>query len=106
MDVKGYFRRLREKAAELEAGDQVVVSLPTQDGGREGVVSVVPREIACKLLVEMRARLATAEEKEAFELEQMMARDAWERGEAARRIHVEVLNGLEKEARDKSARKG
>jgi hypothetical protein len=98
MDVKGYYRRLREKEAELPEGDLVVVSEATSDGGREGVVSVVPKQIACRLLVEGRARLASTEEKLRFEKEEKSAREAWQKVQEAQRIHVQVMNGLQQAA--------
>lgn len=98
MDVKGYYRRLREKEAELPDGDLVVVSEATADGGQEGVVSVVPKQIACRLLVEGRARLASAEEKLRFEREERAAREAWQKVQEAQRIHVQVMNGLQQAA--------
>lgn len=98
MDVKGYYRRLREKEAELPEGDQVVVSEATTDGGQAGVVSVVPKQIACRLLVEGRARLASAEEKLRFETEEKAAREAWQKVQEAQRIHVQVMNGLQQAA--------
>lgn len=105
MDLKGYYRKLREKAAELPDGDQVVVSEATADGGVAGVVSVVPKEVACRLLVEGRARLASAEEAEVYRAEQAEARAEWLRARAAERIHVQLMNGLEQEAQAKKPRK-
>lgn len=105
MDLKGYYRKLREKAAELPDGDQVVVSEATADGGVAGVVSVVPKEVACRLLVEGRARLASTEEAEAYRAEQAEARAEWLRARAAERIHVQLMNGLEQEAQAKKPRK-
>lgn len=105
MDLKGYYRKLREKAAELPDGDQVVVSDATADGGVAGVVSVVPKEVACRLLVEGRARLASAEEAEVYRAEQAEARAEWLRARAAERIHVQLMNGLEQEAQAKKPRK-
>jgi hypothetical protein len=105
MDLKGYYRRLREKAAELSDGDQMVVSLATADGGVEGVVSEVPKTVACRLLVEGRARLASVEEAEAHRKEQDNARKAWLKAQAAQRIHVQLMNGLEQDAQAKKPRR-
>jgi hypothetical protein len=105
MDVKGYFRRLKEKAAELPEGDQVLVSEATADGGKAGVVTVAPKAVACRLLVEGKARLATPEEAEEFERQQREAREAWQKAQEAQRIHVQVMNGLEREAREKKTQR-
>ena len=105
MDVKAYYRRLRQMAAELEEGDHVVVSEATADGGIAGVISEVTREIACKLLVEGRARLASVEEVEIYRKSQQIARKHWEKSQAAQRIHVQLMNGLEQEAQKRKTRR-
>lgn len=105
MDVKGYFRRLREKEAELPDGDLVVVSEATADGGKAGVLSVVPKQIASRLLVEGRARLASEEEQRRFEREEKAAREAWQKLQEAQRIHVQLMNGLEQEAKARKPRR-
>jgi thiamine monophosphate synthase len=105
MDLKGYYRKLRKKGEEMPDGDQVVVSEATPDGGVAGVLSEVTKEMACRLVVEGRARLASEEEAEWFRLEQREAQEAWARSQAAQRIHVQLMNGLEREARaDKQPR--
>jgi hypothetical protein len=104
MDVRGYYRKLREKANELPEGDLAVVSEVTPDGGKAGVLSVVSREIACRLLVERRARLASVEEVEAFEAEQREARKAWQAALEAERIQIQLITGLEKAARTRNPR--
>lgn len=105
MDVKGYFRRLREKEAELPDGDLAIVSEATADGGKAGVLSVVPKRIACRLLVEGRARLASEEEGRQFEREERAAREAWQKSQEAQRIHVQLMNGLEQEAKARKPRR-
>jgi len=105
MDVKGYYRKLKERAAELPEADVAVVSEATQDGGQAGVVTIVPREIACRLLVERRARLANVEEREAFENEQRQARESWIASQKAEQFHLQLIAGLEKAARSRNSRR-
>ena len=95
MDLKSYYRLIREEAAKLGEGDQVVVSLATKDGGREGVVSEAPREIAAKLIVEQRARLASEEEREAYFAKQAAEREEYERSVELQRVQVQVMSGME-----------
>jgi len=59
MDMKSYFRRIREVEAGIVGKDAVVVSAQTADGGREGVMTEVPRTVAARLVAEGRARLAS-----------------------------------------------
>jgi hypothetical protein len=66
MDLKGYFKQIRDLEASLHEKDLVVVSHSTTDGGKPGIMTEVPRLVACQLVVEGRARLATAEEANRF----------------------------------------
>jgi hypothetical protein len=75
MDVKAYFQKVRGVEKSLGAGTAVVVSLETPDGGRAGRVMELPVELAARMLVDRRARLAEAGEaerhREQAELERM-----------------------------------
>jgi hypothetical protein len=64
MNLRAYYQKIREVAAELEPeGESVwLISLATPDGGRAGVAVEAPRELAAKLIVEGKSRKATAEE--------------------------------------------
>lgn len=62
MDLKVYYRKIRELESEITESDVVVVSLETPDGGRSGEASEVPKLLAAKLVVQGKARLASADE--------------------------------------------
>ena len=62
MDLRDFFKRLREIEAAIESPFALVISHPTADGGKPGVVTEAPRYIAARLIAEGRARLATPEE--------------------------------------------
>jgi len=66
MDLKVYYRKIREIEASLPDGDIVIVSLETPDGGREGVPTEVPRRLAAKSMVEGKSRLASEAEAAQF----------------------------------------
>jgi len=66
MDLKGYYRKVRKVESEIPEAEVVVVSEETNDGGKAGVMTEVQRAIAARLVVDGRARLATAEETEQF----------------------------------------
>jgi len=82
MNLKDYYREIDAQLAAIPTNFVYVVSLPTPNGGREGVVSEVNRPTAAKLIVEKLARLLTPEE-----VEQMAA----ERAEKQRQKDVEAL---------------
>lgn len=91
MDVKGYFRKIREMEAQIGAGDVIVRSYTTSDGGRDGVFSEVSPRVASQLVVEGRARLATAEETEQYRQMQADALKAAEEAALADRIQIKLL---------------
>ena len=95
MDVKQYYRKLREIEAGFEDEFPVVVSLDTPDGGKAGLISEVSRANAAKMLLEGRAVLATKEQKAQFAAQQAAARKAAEQAELAKRVQVAILSESE-----------
>lgn len=91
MDLRQYFRKIREVEATLSDPYFVVSSLETPDGGKNGTISEVPRELAAKLIVEGRAVLASEAEKEQFQQAQEQAKVIAERAEAAKRLQVAFI---------------
>ncbi len=66
MDLRMFYQRMRKLEEDIASTHPVVVSVETPDGGRAGVKTEVNREMAAKLIVEGRARLATEEESDEF----------------------------------------
>lgn len=62
MDLKAYYREIRTLETLLTDKDVVIVSNTTPDGGKAGTITEVPRLVACQLVVEGKARLASTEE--------------------------------------------
>ena len=91
MDLRQYFKKIREVESGLGDLFPVVVSLETPDGGKAGVASEVSPEQAAKLIVEGCARLATEAEKQAYYAKQTSERKAVERAEMARRLQVTIV---------------
>ena len=91
MDLKQYFRKLRETEGGLAEQYPIIVSLETPDGGKGGVISEVSRAVAAKLIVENRAVLASDEQKSTYTLEQDLAKKAAEKTELARRVQVAII---------------
>lgn len=92
MDLRQYFRKLREIESSIEDPVVLVSSLGTADGGKPGVVSEVPRSIAAKLLVEGRAVLASDVERQEYRARQAAAKEAAEKADIAKRIQVAILS--------------
>lgn len=91
MDLKAYFKKVREAEATMPDGDVVLVSLATPEGGKADVRSEAPRTVAARCIAEGRARLATAKETSEFRAELKKAKQAWEAEEAGRRVQVVMV---------------
>lgn len=92
MDVKQYYRKIHEVEAGLTEPYSVVVSVETADGGKAGIASEVSRAVAAKMIVEGRAVLASAIEKEQYLEQQALAKKSAEKAELARRVQVAIIS--------------
>jgi hypothetical protein len=92
MDVKQYFRKLREIESTLEQDYPVIVSIDTADGGKAGFVSEVSRHNAAQLIAEGRAVLATDDQAATFRKAQGDAIRAAQTAEQARQVHVALIS--------------
>jgi hypothetical protein len=97
MDLRSYYKRVREAETTLTGEHLVMVSLETSEGGKAGVRTEAPRAIAAKLIAEERARVATEEEAREFHEANRDAREAHEEAEAAKRVQVMVIPAREYE---------
>lgn len=91
MDVRGTYRKIRQVEGTIADEFVVVFSLSTVDGGKEGVLTQVERYMAAKLIVEQRARLATAEESQNFQERLAEKRLLAEEAQTAK-VHINVLS--------------
>lgn len=57
MDLRDYYRKIREKEQEIAEPFVTVVSRKTSDGGRQGRKTIVPRAVAAKMIVDGKAEL-------------------------------------------------
>ncbi len=91
MDLRSYYKKVRDEEATLTGDHIVLVSLETSEGGKPGVLTEAPRAIAARLIAEERARVATEEEAREFHEANREARSAHEEAEAAKRVQVMVI---------------
>lgn len=108
MDVKQYFRRLREIEAGITDEYPVIVSVETPDGGKAGLVSEVSRANAAKLMAEGRAILADSQQIELLRTKQAEATEAAQFAELTRQVQVAFISESELQARkaDRKSRGG
>jgi hypothetical protein len=91
VDLRQYFRKMRELESNISEPFPVVVSLETPDGGKPGMLVEVSRFNAAKMIIEGRAVLATEDEKNAYREQQAAQRSAAEKAELAKRVQVAIL---------------
>ena len=91
MDLRAYYKKIREVESGLRDQFVVLISHETPDGGKPGVRTQVPRHVASKLIVEGSARAATAEEAQAFQDENLDAKHVADQLAAANRMQVMVI---------------
>ena len=91
MDLKQYFRKMREIECNISEPFPVVLSLETPDGGKPGMLTEVSRFNAAKMIIEGRAVLANEGEKVAYREQQAALRSAAEKAELAKRVQVAIL---------------
>jgi hypothetical protein len=91
MDLRTWYKKVRDAEATLTGEHLVMVSLATSEGGREGVRTEVPRSIAARLIAESRARVASEEEALEFREANRVALEQHKQEEAARRVQVMVI---------------
>ncbi|MGO9094405.1 MAG: hypothetical protein ACLQGV_04215 [Bryobacteraceae bacterium] len=92
MDLKVYYQKIRQIEASLAEAFVVVASLDTPDGGRAGVLTEAARRVAAKMIVEGRARLASAEETAEHRERAAEAKRAAEQIAAAGRMQITVVS--------------
>lgn len=92
MDLRVYYRKVREVMEAIAGEFAVIVSRETPDGGKPGVMSETSRAIAARLVVDGRARLATKEEAAEFAEQEELNRLKAEEDLAPARWPVAVLS--------------
>jgi hypothetical protein len=105
MDIRVYYQKIRQTESNIASDHVVVVSLETPDGGRRGIKTEVSRQLAAKLVVEDRARLATESETAEYHAELAELRRQAEEAEASSRVHVTLVSDADLKSL-KSAPKG
>jgi hypothetical protein len=95
MDLKQYFKKIKDMEASIDQPYPLVVSLETADGGKPGTVVEVSRQEAAKAIVENRAVLANDEQKEAYFRLEAARRKSAEKADMSRRLQVAIISESE-----------
>lgn len=91
MDLKAYYQRIREIEQTIESLFAFVVSLETEDGGKSGIVTEVPRRIAAKMIADGSAKIASEKEAATFLEQQAEALRIAKEQAAAQKVQLSVL---------------
>jgi hypothetical protein len=95
MDLQVYYKKIRETAAGYAERDVVIVSRATGDGGKSGVYTEVPREVAAMMVVEGTADPASTDATAAFRKARAEAKERAEREAAAAKTPLSVVTTAE-----------
>ena len=91
MDLKAYYKKVREIESQITTPFLVLYSLDTPEGGKSGRTAEAERLVAARLMAEGRCRVASDEEAAAFYREQKDARREADAIASAQRMHVVVM---------------
>jgi hypothetical protein len=101
MDVRQFYRKIREVRATIPDEFVFITSAETSDGGRSGVINEVTRENAARLLVEGKAVLASPDEIAVFQSTIAEAQKRLEKAEISKRIQVAIISDHEDRAQSR-----
>jgi len=91
MNLKSYYQALRELEQSLTEPFAVLASQTTPDGGKEGLLTEVPKELAAKMIVDGRARLASADAVREFQEKKAEAKKTADTEAAANRMQMTLV---------------
>jgi hypothetical protein len=106
MDLKGYYRKVREIEASIEEEFPVIKSLLTEDGGNAGQLTEVTRAIAARMIHDGSAVMASADEVQEFRRSTEEARQQEEQRRRAAEIQFTILSEADLRTLQGGARKG
>ena len=92
MNLQRYYAEVRSIEADMPADHVLVVSLETEDGGRAGVITEVPKYEAAVMLKHKRARMLDDDEAEAFRAAATERRRVAHEEHLAERVQVTVIS--------------
>jgi hypothetical protein len=95
MDLKQYFKKIRDTEAAIHEQYPLIVSLETPDGGKSGAVIEVSRQEAARAIVENRAVLANDEQGIAYFEREATRKKSVEKAELSRRLQIAILSDSE-----------
>ena len=91
MNLTSYYQKIHEFESSIVAPFVVLVSHATDDGGKEGLLTEVPKAVAARMLAEGRGRLASEEVARDFQDKKAEAKRAADTEATANRMQVTLV---------------
>jgi hypothetical protein len=91
MNLKTYYQKMREVEASINHPFVVLVSHVTSDGGKEGLLTEVPKELAAKMIADGRAHAANDDVARDFHEKKAEAKRVADSEAAANRMQVTLV---------------
>jgi len=104
MDLKGYYRKVRDAEARLEEEFPILRSLATEEGGKAGRLVEVARAVAARMIVDGIAELAGTDEATQFRKAVALAREKEQERRRAEQIQFTILAERDIESLRKTTR--
>lgn len=95
MNLKTYYQKIRDIEHALVEPFVVLESNETADGGKEGVLTEVPRQLAAKMIADGRARLAGEHLIREFHQQKAAAKHTADQEAATNKMQMMFVPGAE-----------
>jgi hypothetical protein len=95
MNLRAYYQKIRDIEQSLLEPFVILISCETPDGGKEGVLTEVPRLLAARMIVDGRAALAGEALAHAFHEHKNEAKRLTDQAALGTRMHVTVTPASE-----------
>ena len=104
MDLRGYYRKIREAEASIPENFPIVKSIATEGDGHGGRLTEVSRAVAARMLTDGVAELASSEEAGEFRKQAEEAREAEKQRRQASQIQFTILSEADLQSLQRSSR--
>lgn len=91
MNLKSYYHKLHELESSIVEPFVVLVSQETADGGKEGLLTEVPKAVAARMIADGRGQLASEEATREFHENKVEAKRAAETEATAPRMQMPLV---------------
>jgi hypothetical protein len=91
MNLRTYYQKIRDLEQALVEPFVVLESHDTADGGKEGLLTEVPKQLAAKMIVDGRARLATEQAVREFHDKQVEAKRTTDQEAIANKMQMMLV---------------